>query len=65
MLLVVWQSYAGSFSTGIQVENRDLIVFAFMGIVGGIMGATFNNCHKVSSSSRPSEPRVIKGGHPL
>lgn len=44
------QSYAGSFSTGIKVENRDLIVFAFMGIVGGILGASFNNCHKVCGS---------------
>jgi hypothetical protein len=45
-----WQSYAGSFSTGIRVANKDLVIFAIMGIVGGIAGAGFNSCHVVSKN---------------
>ena len=41
------ESYAGSFSTGIRVANRDLLVFAAMGILGGVLGAGFNAAHKV------------------
>jgi len=46
------QSYAGSFSTGIRVANRDLLVFAGMGVLGGILGAAFNGIHKRMSRFR-------------
>jgi H+/Cl- antiporter ClcA len=42
------ESYAGSFSTGIRVANRDLLVFVAMGLAGGILGAGFNAAHQVS-----------------
>lgn len=46
------ESYAGSFSTGIRVANRDLVVFAAMGIAGGLLGAGFNAAHQVGGCLR-------------
>ena len=46
------QSYAGSFDPRARVEEIDLLLVAGMGILGGLMGATFNFCHYKLSAFR-------------